>query len=86
LLVGGGTPWYTLTTVPGVSANVADLCQRFMNLNQFYMARLMAAPKVIIELALMGSMYSDRRRNAARTCTRNPLASQPCASDEGAPP
>jgi hypothetical protein len=36
----------------------------YMNLNQFYMAGLMAAPMVIIEFALMGAMYSDRKRNA----------------------
>src|SRR5687767_3089287 len=35
----------------------------YANLNQFYMAGLMAAPMVVIELALMGAMYSDRRRN-----------------------
>lgn len=37
----------------------------YMNLNQVYMAGLMAAPMVIIELALMGAMYRDRRKNAA---------------------
>jgi uncharacterized protein (DUF305 family) len=36
----------------------------YMNLNQFYMAGLMAAPMVIIELALMGAMYGDKKRNA----------------------
>jgi len=35
------------------------------NLNQAYMAALMAAPMVAIELALMGAMYPDGRRNAA---------------------
>jgi uncharacterized protein (DUF305 family) len=35
----------------------------YANLNQFYMAGLMAAPMVIIELAVMGAMYSDRREN-----------------------
>src|SRR5215216_7367651 len=35
----------------------------YSNLNQFYMAGLMAAPMVIIELALMGAMYSDKRKN-----------------------
>ena len=33
----------------------------YMNVNQFYMAGLMAAPMGIIELALMGAMYRDRR-------------------------
>jgi hypothetical protein len=36
----------------------------YPNLNQFYMAGLMAAPMIIIELALMGAMYGDRKRNA----------------------
>ena len=35
----------------------------YMNVNQFYMAGLMAAPMGIIELALMGAMYRDRRLN-----------------------
>lgn len=34
------------------------------NINQFYMAALMTAPMAILEIALMGAMYSDRRRNA----------------------
>jgi uncharacterized protein (DUF305 family) len=37
----------------------------YTNLNQFYMAGLMAAPMVIIELALMGDMYANKRRNVA---------------------
>jgi uncharacterized protein (DUF305 family) len=35
------------------------------NVNQFYMAGLMAAPMVVIELALMGSMYPNKRANLA---------------------
>lgn len=35
------------------------------NLNQAYMAGLMAAPMVIIELALMGTMYPNRKVNLA---------------------
>jgi hypothetical protein len=35
------------------------------NLNQAYMAGLMAAPMVAIELVLMSAMYPDRRLNAA---------------------
>src|SRR5438094_8837692 len=31
----------------------------YSNLNQFYMAGLMTAPVVVIELALMGSMYDN---------------------------
>lgn len=36
----------------------------YMNFNQVYMAGLMAAPMVLIELALMSSMYRDKRLNA----------------------
>ena len=36
----------------------------YMNVNQVYMAGLMAAPMGVIELALMRAMYPDRRRNA----------------------
>lgn len=36
----------------------------YMSANQVYMAGLMAAPMVAIELALMGMMYRDRRLNA----------------------
>ena len=35
----------------------------YHNVNQFYMAGLMAAPMLLIELWLMSSMYPDRRRN-----------------------
>lgn len=35
----------------------------FMNVNQVYMAALMAAPMALIELALMPSMYPDKRLN-----------------------
>lgn len=34
------------------------------NINQFYMAALMTAPMAILELALMGAMYRDKRKNA----------------------
>ena len=33
------------------------------NINQFYMAGLMTAPMLIIEITLMGSMYMDKRLN-----------------------
>jgi uncharacterized protein (DUF305 family) len=46
-------------------AMVNTLSNVYMNLNQFYMAGLMAAPMVVIELAFMGAMYNDRKRNAA---------------------
>lgn len=36
----------------------------YPNLNQAYMAGLMVAPMVVIELALMAAMYPDRRTNA----------------------
>lgn len=36
----------------------------FNNINQVYMAGLMVAPMLLIELALMSSMYPDRAKNA----------------------
>jgi hypothetical protein len=36
----------------------------YNNLNQVYMAGLMAAPMVVIELAVMWSMYQNKRLNA----------------------
>ena len=36
----------------------------FLNVNQFYMAGLMVAPMIIIEIALMNSMYMDKKLNA----------------------
>ncbi|SRR6266568_5288681 len=36
----------------------------FLNINQFYMAGLMTAPMVIIEVALMSAMYHHARLNA----------------------
>jgi len=35
----------------------------YPNVNQFYMAGLMTAPMIVIELALMRSMYKDKQRN-----------------------
>ena len=35
-----------------------------LNINQFYMAGLMTAPMILIELALMGMMYENKRLNA----------------------
>jgi uncharacterized protein (DUF305 family) len=46
-------------------AMVDKLDNVFPNLNQFYMAGLMTAPMVLIELALMWSMYKSRAANAA---------------------
>lgn len=42
--------------------NAAD--NVYMSLNQVYMAGLMAAPMILIELALMSAMYHDRRLNS----------------------
>jgi uncharacterized protein (DUF305 family) len=36
----------------------------FVNLNQVYMAALMAAPMVVIEIALMAMMYPNKKKNA----------------------
>ena len=44
-------------------AMVDELSHVYNNLNQAYMAALMAAPMLIIELLLMRSMYPDRGRN-----------------------
>jgi uncharacterized protein (DUF305 family) len=46
-------------------AMVDTIANVYLNLNQFYMAGLMAAPMVVIELALMGVMYGDKKRNVA---------------------
>jgi len=46
---------YAMVNTPG---NV------FNNLNEVYMAALMTAPMVVIELLVMNSMYPDKRRNA----------------------
>lgn len=35
----------------------------FLSLNQFYMAGLMTAPMIIIELIVMSAMYTDKRKN-----------------------
>lgn len=45
-------------------AMVNALDNVFVNVNQLYMAGLMAAPMVIIELALMSGMYRSKRLNA----------------------
>ena len=43
---------------------VNTLANVYLNINQFYMAGLMAAPMGLIELALMGAMYRNRKLNA----------------------
>jgi uncharacterized protein (DUF305 family) len=45
-------------------AMVDSFSNVFSNFNQFYMAGLMAAPMVIIELALMSAMYPNKKWNA----------------------
>jgi hypothetical protein len=45
-------------------AMVDRLANVYLNLNQVYMAGLMAAPMVLIELTVMRAMYRDRRTNA----------------------
>jgi hypothetical protein len=45
-------------------AMVDQFSNVFVNLNQAYMAGLMASPMVIIELVVMRAMYPNRRLNA----------------------
>lgn len=45
-------------------AMVDSFANVYPNFNQFYMAGLMTAPMLIIELALMGSMYPNKKMNA----------------------
>ena len=44
-------------------AMVDSVAHVYNNVNQIYMAGLMAAPMVLIELWLMRSMYQNKRRN-----------------------
>lgn len=44
-------------------AMVDSLGNVYNSLNQVYMAGLMTAPMMLIELALMGSMYQDKKLN-----------------------
>lgn len=44
-------------------AMVNSFANVFNNLNEFYMAGLMTAPMVLIELLLMRAMYQDKGRN-----------------------
>jgi uncharacterized protein (DUF305 family) len=46
-------------------AMVDEFGSVFNNINQAYMAALMAAPMVIIEIVVMSSMYRNRTANAA---------------------
>jgi hypothetical protein len=45
-------------------AMVYSFDEVYNNVNQFYMAGLMAAPMVLIELVVMRGMYQDKRLNA----------------------
>jgi hypothetical protein len=45
-------------------AMVNSISNVFPNINQFYMASLMAMPMVIIELVLMRKMYENKKLNA----------------------
>ena len=44
-------------------AMVDQLANVYPNINQFYMAGLMTAPMVVIEVLLMGAMYENRAAN-----------------------
>jgi uncharacterized protein (DUF305 family) len=46
-------------------AMVDRLANVYPNFNQFYMAGLMTAAMIIIELALMGSMYPNKKLNVS---------------------
>jgi len=45
-------------------AMVDSFANVYVNVNQFYMAGLMTAPMVIIEIALMSAMYPNKKLNA----------------------
>src|SRR3546814_16233599 len=45
-------------------AMVDSIKNVYTNINQCYMASLMAMPMIIIELLLMGKMYSNKKLNA----------------------
>ena len=55
-------------------AMVATFSHVIPNTNQFYMAGLMTAPMVIIELLLMGMMYPNNRLNMILIVTASLLA------------
>jgi uncharacterized protein (DUF305 family) len=44
-------------------AMVDTFANVFLNINQFYMAGLMTAPMLLIEIVLMGSMYMNKKLN-----------------------
>lgn len=68
----GGSQYYPLMTMIAVSfiymyffmyAMIDGVPHFYNNVNQIYMAGLMAAPMAIVELVVMRSMYNDRRIN-----------------------
>jgi hypothetical protein len=71
---GNGHPYRRLAAMAALSfiamftlmyAMVDRLPNMYPNLNQVYMAGLMTAPMVIIEILVMRSMYAQRKLNAA---------------------
>lgn len=69
-----GTPYGKLAAMAALSfvamyalmyAMVDRLDNVYLGLDRAYMAGLMTAPMVVIELALMGSMYPSKKLNAA---------------------
>jgi hypothetical protein len=62
LLVMAGASFIAMYLLMYAMVDVLD--NVIPNLNQFYMAGLMAAPMVLIELFLMRSMYPNKKLNA----------------------
>ena len=64
-----GLAWMALLSIIAMYVLMYAMVDRFenvhANLNQFYMAGLMAMPMIVIELLLMRSMYTSRRLNGA---------------------
>lgn len=65
----GRLAWMMLLSFAAMYVLMYAMVDSFANVypsfNQFYMAGLMAAPMLIIELALMGSMYPNKKLNTA---------------------
>ena len=70
---GGNKPYNRLIIMTVVSfiamyvlmyAMVNNIANAIPNINQFYMAGLMTAAMVIIEVVLMGAMYMNKKLNA----------------------
>ena len=61
LLVMAGLSFMSMYVL--MYAMVNTIGNVYNNFNQFYMAGLMTAPMVIIELVVMRAMYPDKRRN-----------------------